>query len=230
MTRLVKSCEHMLTIWNPGRCSHLPFAWCHFSGSLCEVLRSKKWRNCSKDWTRWSTLEPKGRVVSVFLWFPFIFTFFFKSQIGEPHVDIRLVYELWRTSEGWVFSNACRVVAFGRTGNHQLWSLSPPKMSGQFGPGQGKRGFNFWLDQNSIILCNYTLRTIKDVAQLKLSRRETTLLTKQLKELKASKQSDAWHVEIWCNLNPVGPTRTIPCEGWETRCCWAIEQLVVRVI
>jgi hypothetical protein len=42
----------------------------------------------------------------------------------------------------------------------------------------------------------YTPRRIKDVAQIKWSRRETTLLTKQLKELKASKQSDAWHVEI----------------------------------
>ena len=87
MTRLVKSCEHMLTIWNPGRCSHLPFAWCHFSGSLCEVLRSKTWRNCSKDWTRWSTLEPKGRVVSVFLWFPFIFTFFLNPKL-ENHMWI----------------------------------------------------------------------------------------------------------------------------------------------
>ena len=37
-----------------------------------------------------------------------------------------------------------------------------------------------------------TLRMIREVAQLKLSRRETTLLNKQLKELKASKQSDAW--------------------------------------
>lgn len=59
----------------------------------------------------------------------------------------------------------------------------------------------------------YTPRRIKDVAQIKWSRRETTLLTKQLKELKASKQSDAWHVEIWCDLYPVGPTQTILFQG-----------------
>lgn len=152
-------------IWEPdfSRYSHLPLAWCH-SGELCEVLRSQKWRSFSKDWTWWSTLEQKGRDGGLNLrenwWFPFIFHHFLRVFLLNWKTTCGYQIGLWtlKDKQGMSVGDAA----------WENWKPSamehyPPKMSDviswtplkQFGPGQEKRGLNFWPNQNSIILCTH---------------------------------------------------------------------------